>query len=59
MADRGFGETKLYDFLNQALGFYSVMRFRGNIKQMLEEKHVTLLIGLVQMAEQKHSVKLK
>lgn len=32
LADRGFGDTKLYDFLKQELGFDFVIRFRGNIK---------------------------
>jgi hypothetical protein len=32
LADRGFGDTKLYDFLKQDLGFDFVIRFRGNIK---------------------------
>lgn len=32
LADRGFGDTKLYDFLKQKLGFDFVIRFRGNIK---------------------------
>jgi hypothetical protein len=31
LADRGFGDTKLYDFLKQDLGFDFVIRFRGNI----------------------------
>ena len=30
LADRGFGDTKLFDFLN-TLGFAYVIRFRGNI----------------------------
>jgi len=32
LADRGFGDTKLYDFLKNELGFDYVIRFRGNIK---------------------------
>lgn len=32
LADHGFGDTKLYDFLKQELGFDFVIRFRGNIK---------------------------
>ena len=32
LADRGFGDTKLYDFLKEDLGFDFVIRFRGNIK---------------------------
>jgi len=32
LADRGFGDTKLYDFLRLDLGFDFVIRFRGNIK---------------------------
>lgn len=32
LADRGFGDTKLYDFLKNDLGFDYVIRFRGNIK---------------------------
>jgi len=32
LADRGFGDTKLYDFLKHDLGFDFVIRFRGNIK---------------------------
>lgn len=32
LADRGFGDTKLYNFLKQELGFDFVIRFRGNIK---------------------------
>jgi hypothetical protein len=32
LGDRGFGDTKLYDFLKQELGFNFVIRFRGNIK---------------------------
>lgn len=32
LADRGFGDTKLYDFLKQELGFDFVIRFRGNIQ---------------------------
>jgi hypothetical protein len=32
LADRGFGDTKLYDFLKQELAFDFVIRFRGNIK---------------------------
>ena len=31
LADRGFGDTKLYDFLHTDLGFDFVIRFRGNI----------------------------
>jgi Transposase DDE domain len=31
LADRGFGDTKLYDFLKTDLGFDFVIRFRGNI----------------------------
>jgi hypothetical protein len=31
VADRGFGDQKLYDFLEQQLGFGYVIRFRGNI----------------------------
>ena len=31
LADRGFGDTKLYDFLKKELGFDFVIRFRGNI----------------------------
>jgi hypothetical protein len=31
LADRGFGDTKLYDFLKNDLGFDYVIRFRGNI----------------------------
>ncbi|MBI2791348.1 MAG: transposase [Gammaproteobacteria bacterium] len=31
LADRGFGDTKLYDFLKQDLGFDFVIRFRGNM----------------------------
>ena len=30
LADRGFGDTKLFDFLD-TLGFAYVIRFRGNI----------------------------
>lgn len=32
LADRGFGDTKLYDFLKDDLGFDFVIRFRGNIQ---------------------------
>lgn len=32
LADRGFGDTKLYDFLRKELGFSFIIRFRGNIK---------------------------
>lgn len=32
LADRGFGDTKLYDFLKKELDFDFVIRFRGNIK---------------------------
>jgi hypothetical protein len=32
LADRGFGDIKLYDYLRQDLGFDFVIRFRGNIK---------------------------
>jgi hypothetical protein len=32
MADRGFGDHKLYEFLEHELGFDFVIRFRGNIK---------------------------
>jgi hypothetical protein len=32
LADRGFGDIKLYDFLRKDLGFNFVIRFRGNIK---------------------------
>jgi hypothetical protein len=32
LADRGFGDTKLYDFLKSELGFDFIIRFRGNIK---------------------------
>lgn len=32
LADRGFGDTKLYDFLKGDLGFDFVIRFRGNIQ---------------------------
>ena len=32
LADRGFGDTKLYDFLKADLGFDFVIRFRGNIQ---------------------------
>jgi hypothetical protein len=31
LADRGFGDTKLYNFLKNDLGFDYVIRFRGNI----------------------------
>lgn len=31
LADRGFGDVKLYDFLKEKLGFHFVIRFRGNI----------------------------
>jgi len=31
LADRGFGDTKLYNFLQTDLGFNFVIRFRGNI----------------------------
>lgn len=31
LADRGFGDIKLYDYLRQQLGFDFVIRFRGNI----------------------------
>lgn len=31
LADRGFGDTKLYNFLKTDLGFDFVIRFRGNI----------------------------
>jgi len=31
VADRGFGDHKLYDFLEHELGFDFVIRFRGNI----------------------------
>ena len=31
LADRGFGDTKLYDFLKTEMGFDFVIRFRGNI----------------------------
>jgi len=31
LADRGFGDTKLYNFLGNDLGFDFVIRFRGNI----------------------------
>lgn len=31
LADRGFGDTKLYNFLKEELGFDFVIRFRGNI----------------------------
>lgn len=32
LADRAFGDTKLYDFLKYDLGFDFVIRFRGNIQ---------------------------
>ena len=32
IADRGFGDTLLYDYLKNDLGFDYVIRFRGNIK---------------------------
>lgn len=32
LADRAFGDTKLYDFLRHDLGFDFVIRFRGNIQ---------------------------
>ncbi len=32
LADRSFGDLKLYDYLRQHLGFDFVIRFRGNIK---------------------------
>ena len=32
LADRGFGDTKLYNFLGKELGFDYIIRFRGNIK---------------------------
>jgi hypothetical protein len=32
LADRGFGDTKLYDLLKHGLDFNYVIRFRGNIK---------------------------
>jgi hypothetical protein len=32
VADRGFGDTLLYDYLKNELGFDYVIRFRGNIK---------------------------
>lgn len=31
LADRGFGDVKLYDFLRHDLGFHFTIRFRGNI----------------------------
>jgi hypothetical protein len=31
LADRGFGDIKLYDFLHTDLGFDFIIRFRGNI----------------------------
>ena len=31
LADRGFGDSKLYDYLRHHLGFDFVIRFRGNI----------------------------
>ena len=32
LADRGFGDQKLYTFLSEELGFDYVIRFRGNIR---------------------------
>lgn len=31
LADRGFGDIKRYDFIDNELGFHYVIRFRGNI----------------------------
>jgi Transposase DDE domain len=35
LADRGFGDTKLYDFLHTDLGFDFVIRFRGTQKEAI------------------------
>jgi hypothetical protein len=32
VADRGFSDTKLYRFLTEALGFHSIIRFRGVVQ---------------------------
>lgn len=32
LADRGFGKVKLYNFMNDTVGFNFIIRFRGNIK---------------------------
>jgi hypothetical protein len=37
LADRGFGDTKLYDFLKTDLGFDFVIRFRGNISVISQQ----------------------
>jgi hypothetical protein len=42
LADRGFGDTKLYDFLHTDLGFDFVIRFRGNISVRDSEGEVRL-----------------
>jgi len=44
VADRGFGDTKLYDYLSE-LGFEYIIRFRGNI-------HVTAKTGETRTAKQ-------
>lgn len=40
LADRGFGDTKLYNFLKDDLGFDYIIRFRGNIQVTSEDGEI-------------------
>jgi len=56
LADRGFGDTKLFDFLPK-LGFDYVIRFRGNINVTAATGETRLASGWV--GKQGRAVKLK
>lgn len=47
LADRGFGDTKLYEYLEHDLGWDFVIRFRGNIRVRPQDGGCTTAAGLV------------
>jgi hypothetical protein len=47
LADRGFGDTKLYEYLEHDLGWDFAIRFRGNITVELQDGHCTTAADLV------------
>ena len=47
LADRGFGDTKLYEYLEHDLGWDFVVRFRGNIRVRPQDGGCTTAAGLV------------
>jgi len=47
LADRGFGDTKLYEYLEHDLGWDFVVRFRGNISVQPQDGACTTAAGLV------------